>query len=214
MKKWLLRLLGVFCLLLFFGYIYVYETHLHGQFNQSDVVIALGHIPQNAIIQEENLALTSYPNELITQDTIQDKHQLVGLRTTQPINKNDTFTIEKTEPHFLKKTDEHRYFSIPQSWIQSVPGSLRRMDEVDVWLTPHQNHIELDFIVQHEPYLQGIIVAFIKNSSNTEVVGALEPSDRLDAESRPALLELSLTNEQFKQLLRAHKAGYSFIFSY
>ena len=219
MKKLILRTIAVLCLILFFGYIYVYENFLYGKLNHTNVVVAAQDISRNTEITEEHLTvIENYPKELVTEDMILDKSQLVGKRAASFIAKHDTITPDKIEPSELRETEEHRFFSIPQQWLESVPGSLRRLDKVDIWVVKANqrqgNQEELVVFPTDEPILTDVVVAYIKSNQNKEVVGSEEPMDRLDADSKPAVLELSMTNDEYRQLVEAYENGYRLVVSY
>jgi predicted DNA binding protein len=76
------------------------------------------------------------------------------------------------------------------------------------------NQEEMTIFPTDEPILTDVVVAYIKSSQNKEVVGSEEPTDRLDAESKPAVLELSLTNDEYRQLVEAYENGYRLVVSY
>jgi hypothetical protein len=211
-KKWVLRVIAGICIVGFLGYIYFYETTLHGLLNTTKVVLAKETIPKNTRITQEHLYITDFPKKLVTPKTIINKDLLIGKRTGSVINQNDTFTLDKVDDARLRVSDEHRFFSIPSRWIESVPGSLRRLDLVDVWLIPTGN--EGFKLSMDTPLLEKKVVAFIKNKQNKEVVGNENPSNRLNAKSSPAVLELSLTNREFSLMKEAVQKGFKLVFSY
>lgn len=268
-KQWIIRGVGILLFLFFVGYLYVYESYLHGTFNSKEVILAKDKIEVGTHITEANineiLHVVPYPRELITDAMITDPSTLLNKRTVSVIEANDYFSKDKLDESKLKETKDHRFFSIPSKWIESVPGSLRRLDEVDVWLIPSEPELAAKYRIltkeqdllpearntveqeQHSnvttnnipqteyrsndlnianvsmpeelydislPILEEKVVAFIKNNSNTEVIGVEDKENRLDATSAPAVLELSLTDEEFAALKRAYIKGYKLVFSY
>jgi hypothetical protein len=221
-KKWVLRTIAVMCIFVFLGYIYIYETALHGMLNTTKVVLAKENIPINTKITSDHLYIGDYPKKLVTTDTVVDKHLIIGKRSVSVIGQHDTFSMHKVDDVRLRATEDHRFFSIPSKWIESLPGSLRRLDLVDIWLIPSGDtdgdtestvHIK-GALLTETPFLQKKVVAFIKNNQNTEVVGDKSPNNRLNAESNPSVIELSLTNEEFSRMLEAIQKGYKLVFSY
>jgi hypothetical protein len=236
-KKWILRAIAVICIVVFLGYIYVYETTLHGLLNTTKVVLAKDNIPINTKITKDHLYMGDYPKKLVTAETVVDKNLIIGKRTVSVIGQHDTFSLSKVDDARIRMTEDHRFFSIPSRWIESLPGSLRRLDLVDIWLIPSgstgstlniKGESNTTILDQNEvkeprargelpmdtPFLQQKVVAFIKNNQNTEVVGNQNPNNRLNAESNPSVIELSLTNEEFSLLLVAVQRGYKLVFSY
>ncbi|MFE4524469.1 SAF domain-containing protein [Cytobacillus firmus] len=216
MKKTIfMRGLAVFLIISFIAYIFLYETKLHGMLNTSTVVFANKDFEPNEVIGEDDIYLGKYPNELLHEKVIVDPKEIVGQRATGFISVNDIFTEKKVDSPLLRAKDGEKFFAIPNSWIETIPGSLRRLDMVDLWLVqtdksrPESNQFSVE-----KPILEGKVVAFIKNSSNTEVKGINSEKDRLDAGSQASQLEINMTNEEFIKVKKSVEAGYKLIFSY
>lgn len=213
-KKWLFRLLGILFIFIFVGYIFVYETYLHGKLSTTKVVVATNNIESYELLTEENTYLSDYPRELVTEDTLLASKDVIGKRAAHDISANDPFTKKKVMSSKLRSEENERYFSIPSSWLVSVPGSLRRLDEVDIWLTRVAKEPLTQTFSTEKPLLEKKVVAYLKSSNNVEVTGVGEASNRLDAINNPSRIELGLTDEEFNELKKAVESGYGLIISY
>ncbi|MBH0167155.1 SAF domain-containing protein [Fictibacillus sp. 7GRE50] len=211
-------------LVLFFGWIVADNTIFKGGFSSQNIVVASDKIPVDSIIEEEHVTVQKIPNEYVTEGMIKDPAEVVGKRTTTIIEKFDSFSKNKIGDPSLKKNKNEYFFSIPSSWIESVPGSLRRLDTVDLWLSKPEGrkstvqedltNIEEELGNAAKPIASDLIVAFIKNSQNTEVQGAEEKTDRLDGNSSPSQIEVLMKKDDFSKLNAAIAQGYKIIVSY
>jgi len=210
-------------LMLFFGWIVADNTIFKGGFSSQNIVVATDEIPVDSIIEEEHITVQKIPNEYVTEEMIKDPEELLGKRTITVIEKFDSFSKNKVGDPSLKKNKDEFFFSIPSSWIESVPGSLRRLDTVDLWLSKPEgenkksdetNTIEDEIGNASTPIASDLIVAFIKNSQNTEVQGAEEKTDRLDGNSSPSQIEVLMKKDDFSKLNAAVTQGYKLIVSY
>lgn len=225
-----LKIWAIFLLILFFGWIYADNTIFKGGFNSQEVVVANEKLPVDTIIDYGHLTVKKIPNEYVTKDMITAHGTLIGKRTTTIIEKYDTFSKNKIGDAELRKDKDEDYFAIPSRWIESIPGSLRRLDTIDLWLSKtDEDHKEskeqnptqsVTTIIDEEiknaskPIVSDITVAFIKNSQNTEVQGVEQKTDRLDGNSSPSQVEVLMKKEDFSMLSAAIAQGYKLIVSY
>jgi hypothetical protein len=221
-----LKIWAIFLLVLFFGWIYADNTIFKGGFNSQEVVVANDKLPIDTIIDYGHLTVQKIPNEYVTKEMITNPGILIGKRTTSVIEKYDTFSKNKIGDAELRKDKDEDYFAVPSTWIESIPGSLRRLDTIDLWLNKSEentktgdsptkvSNLEEEMKNASKPIASDITVAFIKNSQNTEVQGVDQKTDRLDGNSSPAQIEVLMKKEDFSMLSAAIAEGYKLIVSY
>lgn len=216
-KNWFLRILGVFLILVFIGYVVLYETKLHGYFTSTKIPLAKGDIEAHQVITTNDVYMKAYPNDLLTDEVVTKAQNVVGTRATTFISKNATISKAQVEPKSLRKEGKEHFFSIPSSWLADLPGSLRRLDNVDIWVIKPKSNNAYQTGTEFpstKPLISNAYVAFIKNAQNLEVMGLTKANDRLNAQSSPAKIELSLTNEQYAKMKKAVENGYLLSLSY
>jgi hypothetical protein len=235
-KRWQLQLVAVILLFLFFGWIYIDNAVLKGGFSGQEVVVATKKLPIDTIIEDEHLTTIKIPGEYVSKNTLQEPELIIGQRTTSAIEKYDAFSQDKLGDAELKKSKDEAYFALPNRWIESVPGSLRRLDSISIWLTlpekEKEKGVKVDVDEEEkqftatpieveneerptgEPLVSNITVAFIKNSQNTEVQGVEKSKDRLDGNSSPSQLEVMMKKDDFAALSEAVSNGFKLIISY
>ncbi|RJX40936.1 hypothetical protein D3P09_02655 [Paenibacillus pinisoli] len=158
---------------------------------------------------------------------VERRHELIGKEALQLIETGDQFTLNRVDKESLLKSPDMRIVEIPEKWIVSVPGSLRRLDNITVYAVPiessKQTHIDQgEFGVPvvpklSEKVLEGIVVAYYKDTGSNEVQSVSEqqnPNIRDYANVRGSRLELQLNDQQLSKLTSYVDKGYQFIIGY
>lgn len=206
--------IAILLLLLFFGYIFVYESFLRDLINKEEVVVATRDIEYNDIITEDDVTIQSIERDRVTNDMFRSLSQVVGQRAVSYIPQYGSITPKMIDSAELITGEDERFLSIPGRWIESIPGSLRRLDVIDIWLVNYDNEDSTVRFSTTEPFLTDKVVAYVKNARNNEVTGLENPNDRLDAESSLQDLEIIATQEEINNLKEAYENGYRIIVTY
>lgn len=182
--------------------------------NSVKVVLANRSIEINEVIESDDIYTVSYPKELYTPGMLKHPSEVIGKVAVTKIDQNGFFTEEKLDIAFLRPTEDHHFFVIPNQWILQLQGSLRRFDKVNVIAVKSGSDKEFPLPILSEPVLKNIPVVYVKSNNNREVEDVAGVTDRLQGTTRPTQIELSLILEEFKELEKLFDQGYKFIFSY
>lgn len=221
-RRWLNKYLvfGLIYFTLFIGVVLAVEFKVFGEWDTFEVVRAKDDIEPGTVITKDHIYTDRWDIKYKTDAMIVKESDIIGLRLMDKAEKNSFFTKDMFDEAFLKPTDEHQYFPIPNKWIIDLQGSLRRYDIVDIIAV--KESIENSEVppeaqlhkIEKKPIIEDVPIVYLKNSRNSEVEGEQGLDDRLNSKSTPSNIELSLTLEQFKILEEYYLKGYRFIFAY
>ena len=130
----------------------------------------------------------------------EDLEQILSLETVQFVPAGTELHKEYFQDReFSVGGDSGRYIlSIPNSWLQSYPQTLRRGDKV--------------FFYCDGELVTSAVVAYARDSSNQEVVSIDE--ERLNASSTVSLVEVVVEEEQALRLGEIADKGKQFVLLY
>lgn len=211
-----LAIIAVVLFLLAIGYVVLYEFVLRERINREDVIVVTRNIEYNEIITAEDLTFVAIQRDRTTPDMIRDPNEILDKRAVSYIPQAAFLTESMLDSAELISEETERFVSIPNSWIESIPGSLRRLDDIDIWLVDNRTGEEVTkrSFSTGTPFLTNKKVAYVKNARNAEVVGTLSPDDRLDAESSLHELEIIASEEEIRLLKEAYESGYKLLMTY
>jgi hypothetical protein len=133
MKKYIYGFASVgFIVLAVVAFVF-WEFYLADRINTVPVYVATTTIepdtaiPENAIKQERR----NYKN--LPPNYIQDPSEIVGKKSLSYIDSNDVIT--KGKLNVTLEEAGKSIFPIPSQWIEGIPGSIKRGDKVNVYLT-------------------------------------------------------------------------------
>ncbi|OIJ09456.1 hypothetical protein BKP35_16510 [Anaerobacillus arseniciselenatis] len=207
-------LISILFLLIFIGTAIFVITDPFNELNSIQVVLAKEDIEINQMIENDDVYVAVFPKNLFTSEILVQKNKVVGKRANVKISQNSFFTSDMLDMAFLRPTEEHQFFIIPNSWILQLQGSLRRFDKVNIYAVISEKQNEFPLPIISDPILKEIPVIYVKSNNNREVEDVNGVSDRLQGTTRPTQVELSLKSEEFKKLEELYDQGYKFIFSY
>lgn len=204
--------------------LYVLDTRWSTQMDTSEVLAASRQIMPHELIEASDLAVLRVPNEQVVPGAVleQDWTLLVGQEALQLIEEGDQFTLNRVDKQSLLKSPDMRIVEIPEQWIASIPGSLRRLDTITLYAImstvqsdPEGEKPNYDI---YQKVMDGVVVAYYKDGGTNEVQSAVtensNPNVRDYANVRGRRLELQLTEQQLQLLTTYIDQGYQFIIGY
>ncbi|PWW01217.1 SAF domain-containing protein [Paenibacillus cellulosilyticus] len=205
--------------------LYMLDTRWTKQLDSTYVVIANRQILPHEEIQEADVSLVRLKKDYAITGAIQDPYEVVGQEALQLIEAGDQLTLNRVDKMALLGTPGSTVVEVPQEWLLSVPGSLRRLDQVTIYAVPAKDASKVDpetgngvaLPASAKKVLEDIVVAYYKDSGSKEVQNAQEngnPNVRSMATVRGQKLELELTEDQLAQLSSLISANYQLIVGY
>lgn len=217
-------------LFLFWGfYTFGFEKYIHSNLTSTPIVMAKTNINKGELITSDKVYINPFPTKLTTSSMVRNTKLVIGRIAKFDIDKNQTINKNMLESSMLRPNDNYRLIPIPRDWIKDMPDSLRRLDKVDIIALPtvsdnknNQTNISNDTKITNNssvdvidgPILKQIVVAYVKSSRNSEIVGTSKKNPRLDGSSIPSEIELSMTYKQFDILQKYHNLHYQFVLTY
>lgn len=204
--------------------IYFWETYGRTEYTKANVVVLKESVQALTVITEEHLIIEKREVADLIDSSIVHKGDIIGKVSKHFIPAKSQLSEAFFEVEGVLPREGEYIFQMPKSWIASIPSTLRRSD--DAYLYPIQSgevpqvsltQMSLDKLVSSKTVSKDPIkclkIAFVRNQSNQEVQ-SLSETDRLDANSVIASIEVIATIEDIHQLNALRKAGYSFIVMY
>ncbi|WP_336775402.1 SAF domain-containing protein [Paenibacillus sp. MMO-58] len=206
------------CLIL----LYRFDTQWSKNIDTREVFVAARQIMPHETIAAKDLAVVRIKKDLIVAGAMQDGNEIVGKEALQLIEAGDQFTNNRIDKTALLGVPGAGIVELPDKWILSVPGSLRRLDKVTIFALKTDDSVtalDAGSLAGEtaNKILENIVVAYYKDSGSNEVKNGEEstnPNVRDDATVRGKKLELQLTDEQLKQLSALANKGNQFIIRY
>ncbi len=181
---------------------------------KAQVIRVKDGIPSNSVITENNVFVGEISRQYLTDSMATTLDEVVGKRAVHDIDRNMAIVKRDLDAAFLRPTNQHQYYPIPSDWLLTIQGTIRRFDLVNVTPVLDSKAVDNNALIQNEAVLEDVPVAFVKNSKNREVKGLSGSRNRLNGNSNPEELELSLLPADFKKLERLRLEGYKFVLSY
>ncbi|MCF8568150.1 SAF domain-containing protein [Alicyclobacillus tolerans] len=222
MKIWLKNTLAGTVFALGIGGTIAYSTWLRPILNDEVVYIATTTIAPNAVIERGDWTKARISRNVVPVGAVVSPSTLVGQMASTTIPQHGIFTASNIEKDPLAITPNTQDFQLSRSWISVVPDSLRRGNEVYMYLLPSTTPATPHNITQAEtgaPFLSNIPVEFVHNGSNQEVLNANPPvsgdlGSRANGTAVPSDVELKLTNSQVSEVISAIAQKDKFILTY
>lgn len=226
LKKVNRMLLYLFAMVAMLVLLYFLDTRWTVLMDTQNVVVASKQMLPHEAITEDDLLIVRIKEDYVISGAIpeEDAHLLVGQEALQLIEAGDQMTINRVDKTSLLSVPGATVVEMPEDWILSVPGSLRRLDRITIFAVPTdiekinpESGIAEPLLSQAEKVIEDIVVAYYKDASSNEVKNAegnVNPNVRVDATVRGRKLELQLTPDQLKLLSEKAAGGYQFIVGY
>lgn len=197
--------------------IYYWELYGRNQMMTAEIVVLNQAVEAGDYIRESNVSIVRRPVEMLIDQPIDAPAAIVGMVAKHRIAANlqmDSRSFERT--HLVPGEDEY-VFKMPRDWVESLPSSLRRSDEIILYpvRTSHRT------VASSQPAERGseplndkyFRVAFVKNSANQEVTSTPEGT-RLYGTSTVASIEIIVDLEAVDRMSALYSEGYRFIVMY
>lgn len=228
------RILALLLILVSITTAVLWEFYFDDRINTVPILQATGQIPKGHKILTSDLVSVRVQVNAIPEGAVSDISKVLGYEAAIPIKKGMLVVSDFFDNPAIVPDENQMITPIPNQWIFSLPGSLRRKDKVFIYGFPvadfHQSTSEASLLkgdskenqdlksrdnqLNYEPLLKDITVAFAKDSANQEVKPSDDKFQRIDATGNISQLELILTEEQFKLLEAKALNGYKFVFTY
>lgn len=226
LKKINRMLFYLFAMVAMLVLLYFLDTRWTVLMDTQNVVIAARQLLPHEPITEDDLLVIAVKEDYVISGAIpeEDAHLILGQEALQLIEAGDQMTINRVDKTSLLSVPGATVVEMPEEWILSVPGSLRRLDRITIFAVPTdtekinpESGMKEPLLAQAEKVTEDIVVAYYKDASSNEVKNAegnVNPNVRVDATVRGRKLELQLTPDQLKLLSEKAASGYQFIVGY
>lgn len=204
--------------------LYMLDTRWSSQLDTTEVLAASRQIMPHELIEVSDLTVIRVPNDQVVPGALleRDWSTLVGQEALQLIEAGDQFTLNRVDKQSLLKSPDMRIVEIPEKWIASVPGSLRRLDRISIYAVPIEQSYQApegeEDLRSYQKVMDDIVVAYYKDGGANEVQSAVtelsNPNIRDYANVRGRRLELQITDQQLQRLTTYVDQGYQFIVGY
>lgn len=209
-----------------FGVFY-WETIGRETLTYTDVIVLNQEVKKNVIITEDLLGFIKIPTETVIENAVTDPEMILGKEVKQYIPRGTQLSPQYFGESELVLKEDEMIFKIPVDWIKSFPNTIRRGDRVLIYglqqieeITQSsfttENALE-DFYEKKEqiqtsdPFCE-LIVAYVKDSANREVIDAT--TDRQDATANVSGIEVIITQEKLTLLKNRIAEGYFLLITY
>lgn len=241
MKSFLIRLLAMLLVLLSVSIALAWELYFDERINTIPVLQAVNRLPKGHKVTTADFAVVRIKSTFVPEGALKDIGTIINYETVVPVGKGMVVIKEFFDYPELVPNENQMVTPIPNQWIFSLPGSLRRRDKVSIYgfpvkaqnvqtpytagrfsnqLQSNPNYGEIqglpaiNTVNSNGALIKDVTVAFAKDSANQEVKPSNDKLQRIDATGNISQLELILTPEQFNQLESKALDGYKFIFTY
>jgi len=227
----IMAVLAVVLILAAISLVYFWETRGREHFLYREVTVMASSVEAGTIITADMLDVKSIDKGTIIEGAIVDKSSIIGKKAAHFIPGYSQLSQTYFEDeNIVLKTDEY-IFTIPEDWIITIPNSLRSGDIIYFYPvkipdekdesketdggTRNRSKEDISGIPEEgrEDYILESVVAYLKDSSNREVV-TISEEERYDGSSKIASLEIIAELEDISYLKDLAENNYRFIILY
>jgi len=227
----IMAVLAVVLILAAISLVYFWETRGREHFLYREVTVMAHSVEAGTIITADMLDVKSIDKGTIIEGAIVDKSSIIGKKAAHFIPGYSQLSQTYFEDeNIVLKTDEY-IFTIPEDWIITIPNSLRSGDIIYFYPvkipdekdesketdggTRNRSKEDISGIPEEgrEDYILESVVAYLKDSSNREVV-TISEEERYDGSSKIASLEIIAELEDISYLKDLAENSYRFIILY
>ena len=227
----IMAVLAVVLIMVAISLVYFWETRGREHFLYREVVVMANSVEAGTTITDDMLDVKSIDKDIIIEGAIVDKSSIIGKRAAHFIPEysqlNQTYFEDE---NIVLKTDEY-IFTIPEEWIITIPNSLRSGDIIYFYPVKipdekdeskeangsvrNRSEKDISGIPEEgrEDYILESVVAYLKDSSNREVV-TISEEERYDGSSKIASLEIIAELKEISYLQDLAENNYRFIILY
>ncbi len=184
MKSIFTQIFAVFLIILAVSTAVIWEFYLDDKINTVVVLQAAKQIPRGHKVTSGDFVPLRVKMNAVPDGVINNITAIVNKETVTPINKGIIAVKDFFDDPDVVADANEMIAPIPDQWIYSLPGSLRRRDKVSIYQFPTSPQQILNSASQKpilnqnspaelndkgEPLFKNISVAFAKDSANQEV---------------------------------------------
>jgi len=227
----IMAVLAVVLILAAISLVYFWETRGREHFLYREVTVMAHSVEAGTIITADMLDVKSIDKGTIIEGAIVSKSSIIGKKAAHFIPGYSQLSQTYFEDeNIVLKTDEY-IFTIPEDWIITIPNSLRSGDIIYFYPVKipdekdeskeanggarNRSKEDISGIPEEGTgdYILESVVAYLKDSSNREVV-TISEEERYDGSSKIASLEIIAELEDISYLKDLAENSYRFIILY
>lgn len=207
--------------------LYMLDTRWSLHMDTKSVVVAKVQILPHQEIQEGDVEIKKLKIDYVIPGAMGDPDQIIGKEALQLIEAGDQFTSNRIDKTAMLRQPGASIYEVPDEWLLSVPGSLRRLDRIKIKAVKVTKGAQIqadtgEVVPEDNSYnntilLENVVVAYYKDNNSNEVLNASSndnPNLREFSTTRGRKLELELTDEQLNLLADVYHKNYQFIVGY
>ncbi len=223
MKKFIKKykkLFGMLLLLLAIAFFIFWEFIGRSELLNEKIVVLNKDILKGTIITADMLIETKIDVNNYIESAIKNGNSIIGLEAKQYIPAKAQLVNEYFNVPELVLGEDEKIMKLPNEWIHSYPETLRRKDHVFIYAVKSKSdstddtsiNINIKNDKKEKQYIFSTTVAYVKDNANREVESL--DTDRLIGSSSVSVIEIVITDEEFKVLENYAKEGYTFTIMY
>lgn len=218
--------IGIFLFLLVIIGIYFWEVYGREQLLYSNVYVTSVDLFPGDTLTADKVTLVKLEQEFLVKNSIttnNDLSNIIGYEAKHFIPANSQVIKDFFDIPEIVLNDDEYICPIPSDWIMAFPQSLRRKDTVSLFAVTASVNKEkakdysiedIKYMIKDKEPLFSTTVAYVKDSSNREVIDVKESGERMDASSKINSVELVMDAKKFEVLNNFYEAGYKFVIMY
>ncbi len=209
-------IIGILLIIMAVSLIFYWENFGREQLLYKEVIIAKQDIYRNDWITKDNISVIKLEESAIPKEAVSKLKDIMGKEAKQFIPQNAVIDLRYLTDRGMTLAQNQFIFRIPNDWIQSYPGSLRRGDDIYLYpVKPIEGLEEEPINLETTLSLIGLKVAYVKDSGNREVKNIENQKlERLDGTSNINFIEVIITKNKVKRLQEIYDDGYKFLMLY
>lgn len=210
MKKFIKKykkLFGMLLLILAITFFIFWEFIGRSELLHENIVVLKEDVNKGTLITLDMLTLSKIPAENYINTAINDVNSIVGLEAVHYIPAKTQLVNEYFDVPELVLDKEQKIMRLPNEWILSYPETLRRKDKIYLYAVNGTEDVKNEKL-----YIYNTIVAYVKDNANREVESL--DTNRLVGSSTISVIELIITDKEFKILENYANNGYKFALMY
>lgn len=208
-------LIGILLIFMAISLIFYWENYGREQLLYHEVIVAKEDIYRNGKITKDNISILKLEETAIPSKAVLSLKDIIGKEVKQFIPQNAVIDYRYLADEGMTLAQNQFIFRIPNEWLQSCPGSLRRGDDIDLCaIQPIEEGDEEAAVDTMLPSIK-LKVAYVKDSGNREVKNAENQKlERLDGTSNISSIEVIVKKDDVKKMQEIYDDGYKFLVLY
>ena len=212
------KLMGIFFLILAIAFFVFWEFVGRSELLHESVVVLKEDVQKGDVITSNMLEEVKIDVQNLVKNPIIDENNILGLEAKQFIPAKTQLVKEFFELPVLVLDDDEKIMKLPNEWIHSYPETLRRKDNIYLYAVksntdePKNQILNSNNKSKEKLYIFNTTVAYVKDNTNREVESL--DINRLVGSSTISVIEVVITDKDFKMLEEYAGNGYTFALLY